>query len=119
MATKKRAAPRRRAASVPGRAKTKGRRRTSYKNKSIAGDIASLGILLGVAVSPVAGKMVESVRAKSPAPMASWTKDEMIRTGITIGGGMIGGKIAGNVLNKVKPVKFAWNKGKKMVRGVF
>ena len=119
MATRKKSAPRRRASTAPGTSRKGTRRRVSAKNKSIAGDIKSLGILAGVLASPITGKTIEAVRSKSATPIVSWNGEELKKTAISVGVGVVGGHVAGNILNQVKPVKFAWNKGKKMIRGVF
>ena len=117
MATKKKSAPRRRASTVPGRSR-KGRRRVSAKNKSIAGDIAGLGLGLGLIASPITGKVIDSVRSRSVTPMTAWSRDDLRNTAIMVGGGAIGGKIAGKILNKITPVKHTWNAGKKMLKGL-
>ena len=111
------ASPRKRS-SGGGGSRRKGRK-ISYKNRSIKGDVAGIVLLGATVASPAGQKIIESVRARSLDPATSWSKEEVIRTGVMMIGGKVGGEILGSVLTKVKPIRHIVNKGKRMLGSVF
>ena len=99
--------------ATPGR-----KRRTNPKNKTIAPLVAGLTLGVAVLASPAGSKAIQSVRSRSVQPITSWNKQEAVRTGMFLVGGHVGGKVAGNVLNKITPVKHAVNAGRKLLKGL-